>query len=210
MKSRHLRFVRWSVVLTLGAVLAAQVGPAAAEQVSRTAVKDNTLFEYDPLDGTSPFHSNGSGDFFSAGRTKKNSTIHRGLIEFDLGDLPSDAVVVPGTATLRLEVIDVPRSDNSPRPFWLVALAGLNQPWGEGTSFADDGSGALATDGDATWLHTTYSTTTHDQTTFISDGPGYWSEMGALGNAPLDPQSLYGDPEGIVGGTTGPLTLASA
>jgi hypothetical protein len=116
---------------------------------------------------------------------------------------------------LQLEVVDFPKKDAAPRPFWLAPLAGLGQPWGEGASatrvgVSGAGSGAPAEKDDATWFHTMYDPDSHDETTFIADGPGFWSEMGALGDAPLDPQAAYGDPAAVVNSALGPVSLTSA
>lgn len=174
---------------------------AHGELVSITSSKDNTLYEYDSADVDSPFNSNGSGNFFSAGRSRNRSLIRRGLIQFDLSTIPAGATVVPGTAELTLEVVDMPKKDTSAedRDFWLVLL---DRDWGEGASTADvgisgAGSGAAAMDGDATWLHATYDLAIHDPRNPNPTDPGYWPQAGALGNAPLDP-TVFGEPAGTV------------
>jgi len=181
----------------------ARLHRACAELVSITSSKDNTLYEYDPADLQSPFSSNGRGDFLSAGRNYSRSLIRRGLIQFDLSksSIPTGAVVVPGTAELNLEIIDMPKKDKTgeTRDFWLVRL---DRDWGEGTSKADAGtsgagSGASATEDDATWLHTMYDPAIHDPREPDPVQPGYWPQAGALGNVPLDP-TVYGDPAGTV------------
>jgi len=166
-------------------------------------------FAHDPSDQNSTLNSNGAGNFFSAGRTRSRSQIQRGLVQFDFSSLPQGARIVPGTLELHLTVVDVPGRDTTPRPFWFVALSGLAQPWGEGTSFADinqggSGSGALATDGDATWFHTALDSNIHDADTFAAGGTGYGSAQGALGGDGLDPAALFGSPAGIAGDSVGP------
>ncbi len=188
---------------------------ADAESVSLTSVEDNTLYGYDPAEPSSNFNSNGSGDFFSAGRSRNRSQIRRGLIRFDFSGIPAGATVVEGSASLDFYVVDVPRRDPSPRPVWVVPLVGLGQPWDEGASEAlvgvgGSGSGAAAELNDATWFHTSYDPAVHDQTTFDSNGAGFWPQQGALGNSPLDPWSLYGDPLGIVDSVIGPVSFSSA
>jgi hypothetical protein len=184
--------------------------------VSTTSSQDNTLYEYDFADLNSPFNSNGSGDFFSAGRNYKESLIRRGLIRFDLESLsiPSGAVVVPGTLTLTLEVIDAPGKDTTgeTRDFWMVPL---DRAWGEGASVANAGggagSGAPALENDATWLHTMYNPAIHDPRSPNPADPGYWSLEGALGGAPVDP-TAFGLPAGTVPAAPylGPVAFASA
>lgn len=212
-----MRYVaRSSVVPVLSMLCVILVGRAPcamAETASLTAVQDNTLYQYDPSNPDSLFNSNGIGNFFSAGCTFSRSQIQRGLLRFDFSGLPAGATVVPGTVQLNLYVLDVPKKDTSPRPFWLVPLTGLGQPWGEGNSLANlgsgAGSGAPAEPGDATWFHTQYNPPDHDQETFVPGGAGFWPQMGALGNDALDPWTLYGSPDGTAGGANGPLALSS-
>lgn len=183
--------------------------------ISLTPVADNTLFRYDPDDPKAGLYSNGSGDFFSAGVTFSRSQIQRGLIRFDLSDVPAGGSVVPGSVELQLYVVDSPGKDKTPRPFWLVPLGATNDMWGEGSSFAKagvsgQGSGAPAEPGDATWFHTRYDPTLHDpKEEFHAGARGYWDAPGALGDEALDPWTLYGDPHGVadVAGTY--LTLTS-
>jgi hypothetical protein len=188
---------------------------SGAATVSLTPSKDNTLYEYDAADLESPFTSNGKGDFFSAGRNQSRSLIRRGLIHFDLSSLPRNAVVVPGTAVLALEVVDMPKRDSSgeSRPFWLVPL---DRDWGEGASAANigvsgAGSGAPAQEDDATWLHTMYDPDTHDPRDPQPTDPGYWPDAGALGPAAVDP-TIFGEPAGSVPAAPylGPVGFASS
>ena len=193
--------------------------PAAdAGLFSMTSSKDNTLYEYDPADLQSPFNSNGSGDFISAGRNYSRSLIRRGLIHFDLSSIPAAAVVVPGTAQLALRVVDIPKKDASgeSRDFW---LARLDRDWGEGASEANAGasgagSGAAAAEDDATWLHTMYDPAIHDPRNPDPADPGYWPQEGALGAAPILDYAAYGPPDGTVlpadhDDALGPVTFAS-
>jgi hypothetical protein len=159
-------------------------------------------------------NANGKGNFFGAGVTKKRSQIQRGLIRFDLTGLPAGAAVVPGSASLRLYIVDSPKDDLTLRPFWLVRLTGLAEPWGEGNSLIDMGSGAGggidAEEGDATWFYTQYDPAKgHDRVTYIPGGAGYWDAIGALGDD-VDPQADYGDPLGTAGVVGNHVTLTSA
>ena len=186
---------------------------ASGDPVPIISSKDNTLYEYDSAEPQSPFNSNGSGDYFSAGRNYSKSLIRRGLIQFDVSSIPVGAVVVPGTAALTLQVVDMPKKDETgeDRDFWLVRL---DRDWGEGASRADAGgmagSGAPAMGDDATWLHTRYDSTIHDPRNPNPADPGYWAQAGALGNGPLDP-TLFGDPAGTVPAAPylGSVTFAS-
>jgi hypothetical protein len=187
---------------------------AIALPVGLTPVKDATLFEYDPGDASSELNSNGIGNFFSAGRTRNRSQIDRGLLQFDLTGLPAGAQVVPGSVNLRLSVVDVPRQDTTPRPFWIVRLDG-GPAWGEGASFADvnvsgSGSGAPASDGDATWFHASYDSNLHDMTTFSPGDQGFWNDVGAIGGEILDPAAVFGPAAGTAGETEGDYNFTSA
>jgi len=187
-----------------GLLAAASAQRAEAETAALTPVKDNTLFQHDPNDPSSSLNSNGKGNFFAAGATRSRGQLQRGLLQFDFSGIPAGAVVLPGSAALRLYVVDAPRNDPTlTRPFWLDRLTGLAEPWGEGDSLIDMGSGAgKGTDaeaGDATWFHTQYLPGFHDPNTFIPGGTGYWSQMGALGDPPLDPWYEFEGPLGYAG-----------
>jgi len=200
--------------------LASDLGlrPASADVVTLSASRDNTLFQYDPADPNDSLNSNGIGNFFSAGCTFSRSEIQRGLLAFDFSGIPDGAVVAD--VALDLYVVDVPRRDTTPRPFWVVALPQLERPWGEGASFADinvsgSGSGAPAQPGDATWLHTQYDPAIHGVppapplgtlAPFVPDGPGFWPELGAVGDGPF---VLTDAPAGIAGEDLGPVTFSS-
>ncbi|MBN2473088.1 MAG: PEP-CTERM sorting domain-containing protein [Pirellulales bacterium] len=204
-------------VLLLGLVWQVGAPDAWAETVSLNPVKDNTLYTYIPGDADNPFNSNGSGNYLAAGRTARKNQMQRGLIQFDLSQISGSQRVVPGTARLELYVVDAPGRDLATRPFWLVPLAGLDQPWGEGASEANivggsgsgAGSGDAAEPGDATWYHTVYDPASHDETTgepkpFPSEpAPGYWPQQGYFGSEPLDPQALFGDPDAWVESASG-------
>lgn len=183
--------------------------PAEAGEVTLHPVRDNTLFEYDPTDPTSSLNSNGLGDFFSAGRTLSRNLIRRGLIQFDLSDLPRTTHVVPGSARLGLYVTNAPRQDAAARPFWLTPAT---LAWSEGTSLINNGSGAgsgtHATQGDATWFHTSFDPAIHAEQPFQSNAPGYWSLPGALGDAPIDPLAQLGPSLGTILSQVGPAVLA--
>ena len=182
------------------------------ESVTLTPIRDNTLYEYHPEDPTSTLSSNGSGDFFSAGRSQSRSQIRRGMLQFDFSGLPASVTLVPGSSHLDLHVVDVPRKDPSPRPLWIVPAP--SQDWGEGGSatsvgVSGAGSGAPAEVGDATWLHAVYEPELHDGVDFEPGGPGFWREAGAVGADPLDPYTLYGEPTAIIPSDIGAVRLAS-
>jgi hypothetical protein len=75
------------------------------------------------------------------------------VLKFDLaGALPAGAVVNGVTLTLNMS--------RTVAGFTSVSLHPLSQDWGEGTSHAsgNEGGGATATAGDATWVHTFFNT----------------------------------------------------
>ena len=107
--------------------------------------KDNTLYE-DP-NGTL---SNGAGGHFFAGRTNGGS-IRRGVIAFDIeGSIPEGSTITSVKLTLHMS--------RTLAGSQAVGLHRLESDWGEGSSNAggNEGSGASAQPGDATWIHTTF------------------------------------------------------
>ncbi len=118
-------------------------------QLVVTPTQDNTLYESATGD-----ISNGAGDYFFVGTTARGASIRRGLLFFDLsGKLPVSATIVSATLQLHMSKTSSGQSD--------VALHRLLKVWGQGTSNANsnEGGGATATTGDATWLHTLFNTT---------------------------------------------------
>ena len=148
-------------ILTASTLFGLAVRPAAADVITIGAVKDNTLYE-DPSGNL----SNGSGQHFFAG-LNDNGESRRGLIEFDIaGSIPAGSSVTAVSLNLYMSRTKA-GSENA-------ALHLLFEEWGEGASVAsgEEGAGALAQTGDATWLHTSYSTS-------------FWSNPGAEGDYSL-------------------------
>jgi hypothetical protein len=112
-----------------------------------SASKDNTLYE--DVEGTL---SNGAGDFFFSGKTG-DGDIRRALLAFNIaGNIPAGSTI--NSVTLTLNMSRTVSGDKT------VSLHKILSDWGEGTSNApgQEGGGAPATNGDATWLHTFFST----------------------------------------------------
>jgi hypothetical protein len=120
---------------------------AAGQFVLIQPSHDNTLFE----DAAGAI-SNGAGQHFFVGRTP-TAALRRGLLRFDVASaVPAGAPVWEVTLRLNLS-----RTGVGPTTIGLHrALAS----WGEGTSDApsEEGGGAPATAGDATWLHRFFDT----------------------------------------------------
>src|SRR6478735_3044119 len=120
--------------------VAAALGTLEADLVNAGIVninpsKDNTLYEYDPLDGD---RSNALGFHFFAGETGMNE-LRRGVLAFDIaGNI----------------------SFGSTNTAYVMELHRLLADWGEGTSIApgEEGDGAPATPNDATWRHRFFDT----------------------------------------------------
>ncbi len=122
------------------AVFALAVGPTRAASVILQAAADTTLYE------EGDWISNGMGQHFFAGTNGFNSA-RRALIRFAVEEfLPGGATVTSAELTLNLS-----RTISGPRD---VALHRLLELWGEGASDAvgNEGFGAQAQDGDATWV----------------------------------------------------------
>lgn len=124
--------------------------PATANIINITPSKDNTLYEYDPLEGDM---SNALGLHFFAGETAM-AEVRRGVLAFDIaGNIPPGSKIT--IVTLSLNMSRTPLDD--PRT---VELHKLLADWGEGTSMApgEEGDGAPATPNDATWRHRFFDT----------------------------------------------------
>ncbi len=119
--------------------------PAPAATLSLEPARDNTLYE--DLEGDV---SNGAGQHVIAGKTAI-AQIRRGLIYFNVAPaLPPGAVVL--SARLTVTVSRVSGGNVA------LTLHRVLADWGEGTSDAvgEEGQGAPATPGDATWVHRFY------------------------------------------------------
>jgi hypothetical protein len=145
----------FSVLSLPGLALASQLATphtlTDSLSVALSPSADNTLYE-DPNGSL----SNGAGAHFFAGRAAStaNGAIRRGLIRFDIASsLPPTATIVGATLYLTMsQTIAGPQ---------LLTLHRVTATWGEGSSAAagNEGIGALAAAGDATWLHRFYSST---------------------------------------------------
>jgi hypothetical protein len=125
-------------------------GLASAAIINITPSKDNTLYEFDPVEGDV---SNALGIHFFTGVTAM-AEIRRGVLAFDIA-----GSIQPGST-----ITGVSLSLNCSRVFNDTArtteLHKLLADWGEGTSDApgEEGDGTPATPNDATWRHRFFDT----------------------------------------------------
>lgn len=138
----------------LGLLLASSVllvvSSFRADSVTLTPVADTTLVE------TAPDNNLGAQTFLEVGVIETSGTFERlrGLVRFDLSQIPTNAVI--SNATLRVTVVlnSTNRFPESPE------LHRMLQPWTEGNKSGgtDEASilGAPATDGESTWNHRQY------------------------------------------------------
>jgi hypothetical protein len=130
--------VRLFLVLLLAAQLAAS---AAVLDNSITASADTCLIE------TSPNNNMGGQTYFNAG-TNMQGKRNRGLVQFDLSDIPVGSVIT--SAVLTVSVVGVPTDGPNGSIFDLHRML---RAWGEGTELAiiGAGQGYPATTNEATW-----------------------------------------------------------
>jgi len=110
--------------------------------------KDNTLYE-----SSTGSLSNGRGVHFFVGRTN-NGSIRRSVIAFNIaGGVPARAKITSVRLTLNM-------SRTAQVELQTIELHRLLADWGEGASDAseNEGGGASASMGDATWVHTFFDT----------------------------------------------------
>jgi hypothetical protein len=135
--------VFYGIIFTLLLIISAY----AQTTVDLTPIKDNTLYQ-----DTTGSLSNGAGDYFFAGNSG-DSLARRGLSAFDIAaNIPEGATITGVVLKLHMSRTI---SGNTP-----VSLHRVSADWGEGSSNApgQEGGGAPAATGDATWLHTFYDT----------------------------------------------------
>ncbi len=127
------------------ALLALVLSPGAfADDITLTPDRDNTLYGED---GTL---SNGAGNSLFSGRTAVDTT-RRALLHFDLSGIPDGATIQSVSLRLTMDKTISGARD--------VSLHRATRDWGEGSSHASgqEGGGAPATPGDATWTFNFFS-----------------------------------------------------
>lgn len=157
--------------------------PSSPAPLVLTAAKDNSIFE--ETGGMGEELSNGTGDIF-AGTTGASGgpagTVRRGLLSFDLSSVPPGARFGAAILQLNLKSADIhPNATLQRNTFLNRVLAS----WGEAGSFNATG-GAVALEGDATWVNRLYSATSPtawttgggDYSTAVSSSFGVGSQTG--------------------------------
>jgi len=146
---------------------------AQAVEVVLNPSKDNTLFE------ESGSESNGAGDFFFAGASggNNNGAARRAVLAFDIADaIPAGATI--NSVTLTLEMTRTQPGTET------VRLRRLMADWGEGDSHAtgQEGRGAPADNGDATWTHRFFDTQTWGTPGGVFGGVAAERSVGGVGS----------------------------
>ena len=118
---------------------------ANADTVRLIADRDNTLYEID--NGSL---SNGVGSYIFAGSTGANG-VRRSLLHFDLSLIPTGSIINAVKLSLYMDKSRAGASN--------LSVHRVLTDWGEGESSASggEGSGGLAAENDATWLHSFYA-----------------------------------------------------
>lgn len=134
-------------VLAISLATASLVSPATADLASLEPALDATLYE----STTIPL-ANGAGEWFFAGMNNQGLR-RRGLISFDLAaflDTLGGAEIEIHSVSLELALTQGGGAETA------IHLHRVSAAWGEGTSDAsgNEGSGAPATPGSATWFNT--------------------------------------------------------
>lgn len=141
--------------------------------VQIAADKDNTLYE--SATGTI---SNGAGEYLFAG-TNGQDSIRRALIAWNVaGNLPAGVTIDSATLQLYMSRTSAGVED--------VQIHRVLSDWGEGTSKAggQEGAGAPAAPGDASWVYTFY-----DTVLWVHEGGDFSETVSAV--TPVDSNGFY-------------------
>lgn len=144
------RLWRWVVTSAAFVFMQGMAGDAVAQipdSIDLEAVQDNTLYE--DIGGAL---SNGAGHSLFVGRVAPlgGGNARRSVLQFDLSGIPAEATITGADLKLFMSVTIAGPTD--------VTAHRLLASWGEGTSNAanNEGQGAPAAAGDATWVHRFY------------------------------------------------------
>ena len=148
--AREQRTCKLLLALILAALLGGAPSLAIAQLANINPIKDNTLYEFVPVDGD---RSNALGLHFFTGETGMGE-LRRGVLAFDIaGNIPAGSAILGVTLTLNMSMTPSGTARTT-------ELHNLLADWGEGTSQASggEGEGAPATTNDATWRHRFFDT----------------------------------------------------
>ncbi len=150
---------------------------AGSTTVQIVSSKDNTLYE-DPGGSL----SSGAGTSVFAGRTGASAggALRRAVLAFDVaGNIPQGSTIVSAQVDVFCS-----RSQGGSQT---MSLHRVTADWGEGTSNAGNpgGSGAASTSGDATWIHTFFSS-------------GLWASSGGDFDPAVSATTVVGLPDPYV------------
>lgn len=145
----HLKLNRVSVAVLAAGFVLQTPSSVVADQAVFVPVADNTLIE-DPTGSLSI----GAATYFFAGRVGNNggATRRRGALRFNLTTIPPGSTIT--SVSLKMYC-----SANGLTGSYPISLKRFTKSWGEGTSFAFGGGGALSELNDVTWVHRFYPTT---------------------------------------------------
>lgn len=162
-------------------LLFAAVALTAATGLAQTAelepMMDATLYE-----DAGGNIANGSGSYLFVGETAQPLN-RRALLAFDVaGEIPAGATITSVELTMEASRVSAPSNQT-------IGLHRVTESWGEGASNAggQEGSGASAAPGDATWVHRSFPDTEWMQAggTFVP-GASAQRAVGALGSYTWD------------------------
>jgi hypothetical protein len=159
--------------MPLLALLAAALLPAATpDTLTLPAAQDNTLYE-----AASGNLSNGKGSHLFAGVTG-TSALRRALLRFDVA-----AALPPGSmvTSVELRLVNSKTLVTLPKP---ATLHRVLQAWGEGDSDAagEEGEGAFAAPGDATWTQRFFPATAWPAGGDFVTTPSATADVGPVGD----------------------------
>ncbi|HYW81276.1 MAG TPA: hypothetical protein VE890_16955 [Thermoguttaceae bacterium] len=193
MKTRKILGNRLAAIVTLCGLLGHLPLAAADPPEILTPSKDASIYQYDSgmyvYDNSDTYPKADGTTHLHVGDTNNNNGVQRGLLQFDFGSIPDNAIVTD--ARLSITVADVPnRVLQRDIHFWMVPIEGLSASWSEGPA----GDKYAAVPDDTTWFHTEYDPAQHGELgndtdnpfrDFNAAGPGYWPAPGYLGHDDL-------------------------
>jgi hypothetical protein len=141
--------VRWLLLTLMLLPISIWVGLQAQSEIMELVLEQG-LADYDGTRDTSLFEegelSNGGGQHLFGGLTNRND-LRRALIAFDLSIIPQGATIVEASLQFTVSKVQFQRVNSN------FDLHRLTSNWGEGETDSDgeEGRGADAADGDATW-----------------------------------------------------------